>query len=221
MHTPEIQMPHLGRRRGRYSNDFKRQVIAACLALGVSTAAIALSNGLNANLVRRWVVESSPRSDSGQSKTSTALAPARGNPGFVSVRLDPVSPASIDLALDAQSTSGPHIQSGKLRALGVTTAERAFFAPNVPATKEFVPGFEVKAWHGVMAPAGTHEKIVNKLSNEIQAFLRLPATEEKLRDRGVIRVRSTPVQARKMLQIKQQTIDIRRGLQAFLTLIFR
>ena len=47
MHTPEIQMPHPGRRRGRYSNDFKRQVIAACLAPGVSTAAIALSNGLN------------------------------------------------------------------------------------------------------------------------------------------------------------------------------
>eukprot|EP01041_Mallomonas_annulata_P014824 gene14824-31478_t len=55
MHTPEIRMPHPGRRRGRYSNDFKRQVVAACLAPGVSTAAIALSNGLNANLLRRWV----------------------------------------------------------------------------------------------------------------------------------------------------------------------
>jgi hypothetical protein len=94
MHTPEIQMPHSGRRRGRYSNDFKRQVIAACLAPGVSTAAIALANGLNANLVRRWVVESSPRSDSGRSKTTTALAPIHGNPGFVPVRLDPTSPAS-------------------------------------------------------------------------------------------------------------------------------
>ena len=94
MHTPEIQMPQLGRRRGRYSNDFKRQVVAACLAPGVSTAAIALSNGLNANLLRRWVVESSPRSDPLQSKTNTSLAPVHGNPGFVAVRLDPVSPAS-------------------------------------------------------------------------------------------------------------------------------
>ena len=94
MHTPEIQMPHSGRRRGRYSNDFKRQIIAACLAPGVSTAAIALANGMNANLVRRWVVESSPRSDSGRTKTSKALAPVHSNPGFVPVRLDPASPAS-------------------------------------------------------------------------------------------------------------------------------
>ena len=41
MHTPEIQMPQAGRRRGRYSDEFKRRVIAACLELGVSTAAIA------------------------------------------------------------------------------------------------------------------------------------------------------------------------------------
>jgi transposase-like protein len=94
MHTPEIRMPQSGRRRGRYSNDFKRQVIAACLAPGVSTAAIALSNGLNANLVRRWVVESSPRSESGRSRSATALAPVQGKPGFVPVRLDPVSSAS-------------------------------------------------------------------------------------------------------------------------------
>ena len=100
MHTSEIQMPQSGRRLGRYSNEFKRQVIAACLAPGVSTAAIALANGLNANLVRRWVAESSPRSDSRQSKTSTALAPAHGNPGFVPVRIDPVSPASITLSSD-------------------------------------------------------------------------------------------------------------------------
>ena len=94
MHTAEIQMPHSGRRRGRYSNAFKSRIISACLAPGVSTAAIALSNGLNANLVRRWVVESSPRSDSGRSKTTTALGPVHGNPGFVPVRLEPASPAS-------------------------------------------------------------------------------------------------------------------------------
>ena len=56
MHTPEIQMPQAGRRRGRYSDEFKRQVIAACLEPGVSTAAIALANGLNANLARRWAL---------------------------------------------------------------------------------------------------------------------------------------------------------------------
>lgn len=130
-------------------------------------------------------------------KTGTSMVhvPYKGSAPM----LNDLISGQIDLALDAQSTSGPHIQSGKLRALGVTTAERAFFAPNVPAIKEFVPGFEVKAWHGVMAPAGTPEKIVSKLSDEIQAFLRLPATEEKLRDRGVIRVGSTPGEFRQVV----------------------
>ena len=85
-----------------YSNDFNRQVIAACLAPGVSTAAVALSNGLNANLVRRWVVESSPRSDSRQIKATTALAPVHGKPGFVPVRFDPVSPAANIASTDIQ-----------------------------------------------------------------------------------------------------------------------
>jgi transposase len=72
MHTPEIQIPQAGRRRGRYSDEFKRQVIAACREPGVSTAAIALANGLNANLARRWVAESAQRSDTRLSKTTTA-----------------------------------------------------------------------------------------------------------------------------------------------------
>lgn len=79
MHTPKIQMPQAGRRRGRYSDEFKRQVIAACLEPGVSTAAIALSNGLNANLARRWVTESAQRSDTRLSKTTTTLASGHTN----------------------------------------------------------------------------------------------------------------------------------------------
>jgi tripartite-type tricarboxylate transporter receptor subunit TctC len=94
----------------------------------------------------------------------------------------------IDAALDAASTSLQHVQSGKLRALGITTAERAFFAPDLAPLKDTVPGVEVTAWHGVMAPAGTPPEIVKKLEDEIRAFLRQPATEAKLRDQGVIRV---------------------------------
>ncbi|OLP06240.1 hypothetical protein BLL52_2471 [Rhodoferax antarcticus ANT.BR] len=51
MNTPEFQNPGAGRRRARYSNEFKRQVSAACRGPGVSTAAVALANGLNANLL--------------------------------------------------------------------------------------------------------------------------------------------------------------------------
>jgi transposase len=95
MHTLEIQMPQVGRRRGRYSDEFKRQVIAACLELGVSTVAIALANGLNANLARRWVPESAQRSDTQLSKTATTLAPVHTNPAFIPVKFDPVPPISV------------------------------------------------------------------------------------------------------------------------------
>ena len=54
MNTPEIQWP-VKRKRNRYSEDFKRQLVAACCAPGVSVASIALANGINANLLRRWI----------------------------------------------------------------------------------------------------------------------------------------------------------------------
>jgi transposase-like protein len=94
MHTPEIQMPQVGRRRARYSDEFKRQVIAACLEPGVSTAAVALANGLNANLVRRWVAESAKSRDTRLPKTATTLAPVHTNPAFIPVKLESEPPAS-------------------------------------------------------------------------------------------------------------------------------
>ena len=97
----------------------------------------------------------------------------------------------IDAAMDAATSSWPHVQSGKLRALGVSTLEPAFFAPDLPPIAKFVPGFDVKPWHGVMAPAATPAPIVNRLSTEIQAFVKMPETQQKLRDRGVVPVGSS------------------------------
>lgn len=94
-------------------------------------------------------------------------------------------------SMDAATTSWPHVQSGKLRALGVSTLQRAFFAPDLAPIADTVPGFDVKPWHGVMAPAGTPPAIVDKLSGEIQAFLKMPATQAKLRERGVVPVGSS------------------------------
>jgi len=97
----------------------------------------------------------------------------------------------IEASMDAATTSLPHVKTGKLHALGVSSAERAFFAPDVPPIADVVPGFNVRPWHGVMAPAGTPPAIINKLSEEIQAFLRTPEAEEKLRGAGVVRVGSS------------------------------
>jgi len=94
-------------------------------------------------------------------------------------------------SMDAATTSWPHVQAGKLRALGVSTAQRAFFAPDLPPIADVVPGFDVKPWHGVMAPAGTPQAIIDKLSAEIAAFVNNPETQAKLRERGVVPVGSS------------------------------
>lgn len=74
MHTSVIQMPGAGRRRGRYSDEFKRNVMAACKQPGISTAAVALANGLNANLLRRWISESTEsRKPEGARQSSKSL----------------------------------------------------------------------------------------------------------------------------------------------------
>jgi len=91
-------------------------------------------------------------------------------------------------AMDAATTSWPQVQAGKLRALGVAGPERAFFAPELPLLRDMVSGFDVKPWHGLMAPAGTPPAIVNKISEEVQSFLRTPAAMAKLQAMGVIRV---------------------------------
>ena len=90
MHTKQIQIPVAGRRRGRYSEAFKAQVIAAARQPGVSSAAVALANGLNANLLRRWVSESeSPLS---VVRANLAGAPPAQSP-FVALQMSPRSQA--------------------------------------------------------------------------------------------------------------------------------
>ena len=108
-------------------------------------------------------------------------------------------------SMDAATTSWPHVQTGKLRALGVSTRERAFFAPELPPLADLVPGFDVKPWHGVMAPAGTPQAIIDKLSAEIQAFIRMPATQAKLRERGVVPVGNS---AREFAQVMADEFEL-------------
>ncbi len=97
-------------------------------------------------------------------------------------------------AIDAAATSMPHVQSGKLRALAVTASERAFFAPDLPLMRDLVPGFEMRPWHGMMAPAGTPAAILTKVSQEVNAVLRPPAARAKLQDRGIIPAGNTPAE---------------------------
>jgi tripartite-type tricarboxylate transporter receptor subunit TctC len=77
-----------------------------------------------------------------------------------------------------------YVKAGKLRALGVTTATRAVALPDVPPIGDFVPGYEVSAWYGVVAPKNTSAVIVEALNKEINAGLTDAKLKARLADLG-------------------------------------
>jgi tripartite-type tricarboxylate transporter receptor subunit TctC len=75
----------------------------------------------------------------------------------------------------------PHVQSGKLRVIAVTGAERSPLLPEVPTVSEAgLPGFEVTSWYGVFGPAGMPADIVAKLNSEIGGIVTAPDVKERL-----------------------------------------
>jgi tripartite-type tricarboxylate transporter receptor subunit TctC len=101
----------------------------------------------------------------------------------------------VQLMMPNLLTALPHVKSGRLRALGVTSAKRAVSVPDVPTIAQAgVPGYEAIQWYGFLAPAGTPREIVAKLNAEIVKILAAPETREKLSSDGAEPVGSTPEQ---------------------------
>ncbi len=96
------------------------------------------------------------------------------------------------LAFDNLSSVVQHVEEGRLRLIGVTSKERSFLKPDVPAIAESLPGFEATSWTGFFAPAGTPRDIVVRLSQETQKIVRLPDVAERLRSLGATPVGNTP-----------------------------
>jgi len=87
----------------------------------------------------------------------------------------------------------PHVQSGKLKALAVTTTKRLAAKPDLPTVSELgMPGFEAVSWGGVMVPANTPRPIVAKLNAEINRILKLPEFRERLAKVGAETAGGTP-----------------------------
>ena len=86
----------------------------------------------------------------------------------------------------------PHVQTAKLRALGVTSAKRVGALPDMPAIAESLAGYDASAWYGVMAPAGTPPAIVARLHAELMAALRTPDLKDKLVAQGLEPASYTP-----------------------------
>jgi tripartite-type tricarboxylate transporter receptor subunit TctC len=92
-------------------------------------------------------------------------------------------------------TSLPYIQAGKLRALAVTSLQRAPILPNLPTMNESgLPGYECTEWYGVMAPAGTPEPIIGKLNADLLLALHQHDVQVSLANEGMSVVGSTPAE---------------------------
>jgi tripartite-type tricarboxylate transporter receptor subunit TctC len=106
----------------------------------------------------------------------------------------------LDFMMDPPATLIEFVRTGKLNALAVSSSSRYFALPNVPTIAQSgVPGFDVRAWQGLIAPAGLPAPIVSRLNAEVVRLLREPASIERLHAFGNEPAPSTAEAFRKQL----------------------
>jgi len=88
----------------------------------------------------------------------------------------------------------PHIKAGRLRAIAVSSLERASILPDVPPVADTLPGFEASPFHGIVVPAGTPRDVILKLNHEIARIMNLPESRERLEQEGTEVRTGTPEQ---------------------------
>lgn len=110
----------------------------------------------------------------------------------------------ISIFFGASATVAPHVRSGKIRALGVTTAKRSTAFPNLPTIAEAgVPGYEVSGWYGLLAPAKTRAAIVDRLSREMAKVVRTEEVRDSMVNLiGLEPVGSTPAQLDALIKVE-------------------
>jgi tripartite-type tricarboxylate transporter receptor subunit TctC len=92
-----------------------------------------------------------------------------------------------------------YIRSGKLRALGVTTANRLQVLPDIPTIAEFVPGYEAAGWNGIGAPKNTSTDVIKKLNSAINAVVADPKSKVFFDNLGIEPVSMTPDEFEKLI----------------------
>jgi tripartite-type tricarboxylate transporter receptor subunit TctC len=91
--------------------------------------------------------------------------------------------------------SMPHVNAGRLRALGLTSLKRSASLPQMPTIAEqSMPGFDVSGWYGALAPAGLSANVLARLNSEIVRGMRDPVRVKRLAGDGVEAASSTPDQ---------------------------
>lgn len=112
----------------------------------------------------------------------------------------------VQYMFDNMPSAWPHVESGKLRALAVTTAERSKTAPNLPTMQESgFPDFDVSSWFGVIGPKGMPADVVEKLNTAIRAALKKPEVRERLEGLGAVPADTTPEEFGQFIKTEVET----------------
>lgn len=105
---------------------------------------------------------------------------------------------NVDVMFDNLPSAMPHIRSGRLKALAVTSAARSGALPEVPTVEEvggpLLKGYEASSWFGLLAPAGTAADTANRVQQETAKAMALPAMKERLLSQGAIPSGMTPAE---------------------------
>jgi len=108
--------------------------------------------------------------------TQIVHVPYKGSPQGIADLIG----GQVQLMFDNLTSISPHVQSGKLRGLGVSNLRRSPVFPEIPTIAEAgVPGYETTAWGGLVVPVGTPKAIVTRLNTEVNKALQSPVLKER------------------------------------------
>ncbi|MFM7003177.1 MAG: Bug family tripartite tricarboxylate transporter substrate binding protein [Limnohabitans sp.] len=105
----------------------------------------------------------------------------------------------VDVLFDSLPTGLPHVKDGRLRALGVTSAQRTSMAPGLPAISEVLPGYESTTWFGLFGPQGMRPELVSRVNTAAMQALNDPEVKDKLQRLGIEAMGTSPAQFTSML----------------------
>ena len=117
----------------------------------------------------------------------------------MSLALTDLISGQVTMAFATSLSVVPHVQSGRLRALGTTGVQRSPALPDLPTVAATVPGYEASLWYGFVGPARMPADVVRRLNAEIVAILKLPDVRERLTGQGIDIQSGTPEEFAKLL----------------------
>jgi tripartite-type tricarboxylate transporter receptor subunit TctC len=99
---------------------------------------------------------------------------------------------NVEFLVDSVTTALPYIQRGSLRALAVTSSKRSPLLPKVPTVAEYLVGYELNGWWGIVAPSATPDVVVERLNCEVNQALKEPKIIDRFKAMGALTQEMSP-----------------------------